>query len=162
MPQTQNPITPYCQKISVGNSLTMEETGISFAYSLGNVFFLLAKSLWFFALLALLLVTFIVWIWIVSFRTGWYIWEWFARTGSDEQAAVGFYYGIIITLVSPFVLFFNWAQDLLKSVKLLPQSFPSQTNLLEVVEKHLEIKLCTQIPNLVESQKTASTDSANR
>ncbi len=73
-------------------------------------------------------------------------------------------YGLIISLISPFVLFFNWAQELLKQTKLLPKSFPPQINLIKSVEKHLEIELDSQFPYLIEpkenapTQKSTSTD----
>lgn len=161
MSKTQSSIAPCSQITRAGNYITVEETGVSLVYSLGKVFFLTAKFFWLLALLALLIVTFIVWIWIVSFRTGWKLWEWVDRSKSPEQVTAGFWYGCIISIISPFVLFFNWAQELLKQAKLLPESFPPQVNLLKIVEKHLEINLCSDFPYLPESQENTSVEKSD-
>lgn len=167
MSKTQIELAPPSQISKTGNYLTVEEIGVSYAYSLGRVFFLVAKFIWLLFLLALLIVTFVVWIWIVSFRTGWNLWEWkwANRSKTDGHIAAGVGYGFIISLVSPFVLFFNWAQELLKEAKLLPKSFPmSQIDLLKIVEKNLQIELGSQFPCLVESKEKspAETSSSSR
>lgn len=156
MSKPQNAISQISPISSVGSYFDGEETGISLAYSLGNVFYLAAKFIWLLFLVALLSVTSIVWIWIVSFRAGWSLWEWIWKNrATDEQIAVGVLYGFIISFVSPFVLFFNWAQQFLKQAKMLPQSFPRQVNLMKSVEKHLEIKLGSKFPYFIESQENA-------
>ncbi len=156
MSKQQNAISPYSPIIRVGNYLTEEQTGISLAYSFGKVFSFFAKFLWLLFLVVLLSVTFIVWIWIVSFRAGWSLWGWYVTNrATEQQMAVGILYGSIISFVSPFVLFFNWAQEFLKQETGWSELFPSQLNLLKSVGEHLDIKLGSQFPYLIESQENA-------
>ncbi|MEB3283257.1 MAG: hypothetical protein VKK42_30485 [Lyngbya sp.] len=159
MTNKSNTLTSYCSTSSLGRYLTVDETTV-YAYSIGQLFSLVAKLIWLFILLGLLGASLVVWIWIVSFRNGWGLWDWVwaNRSKTESQIAAGVSYGLIISLVTPFVLLFNWAQKLLKQANLLPESFPDQINLLKIVEKQLQIPLGNRFPFLLKSQEQPSAE----
>lgn len=111
-------------------------------------------------LVALVLLSFVAWIWIASFRNGWKLWDWYqAQTDDqykDERVSYSLLYGLIIFFVSPVILFSDWSQKRLQ--QWLPDWMKSPVNLpvRQIIEDRLGIQLGEAFPNL--DQPTAQAD----
>ncbi|GAB4367244.1 MAG: hypothetical protein Kow00121_05340 [Elainellaceae cyanobacterium] len=129
-------ITPF-QPAGFLNPLFEEDQQISYAYALGKSVNFLVRLLWFLALLVLLAVSLLVWVWLASFRSGWNFWTWAADQTEQPTLALNLVYGFIIALISPFAIFLNWSQKQITDWLNIP--FPPKVNLCQIIEQQLGI-----------------------
>ncbi len=118
--------------LSPASPLIEGDDGISYAFAFAKILVFFVKLLLLILLLGLLIVAFIVWIWVTGFRSGWEFFEWVyppenssQKTNNDAAIASRAAYGFLILLSSPFALFVNWSEELLKENLIRNFSFPS-------------------------------------
>jgi hypothetical protein len=133
-----------------------EEDGISYSYTIWKTLIFILNIIWFLFLLAFLVAASVVWIWIVSFRSGWRFWSWLDAQPNDQTIiATNLVYHFIIMVASPFALFASWSQKHLQ--KWLGISFPSEVNLRSIIEEQLGFKpLESEFTCLPRSKKESS------
>lgn len=117
-----------------------------FPFELSQSLILIGKIAWLFFLLSLFALSFLAWIWIVSFRSGWRFGEWVKERSRPEEVPIGLFYGMLVLLISPFFLFYDWAQAQFKDV--LPEwmKLPVQIPFRERFEEQLGIILGEEFP----------------
>ena len=132
--------------------------GNQISYSVSQILVLFAKSLWFLLLVALLALSIVVWLWVISFRSGWRLWTW-AQERNNDQISVGLFYGLTVLLISPFFLFVDWAQKYF--AKVIPDwmKLPAQVPVRQLFEHRLGISLGDEFPFFHESGEEAQTTS---
>ena len=120
--------------------------------TISQALMLLGKVLWFLLLLSLLVVSFIVWLWVISFRSGWRFWNW-VENRDNQQISAGLIYGISVLLISPFFLFVDWSQK--QFSKVLPEwmKLPAQVPLRQLFQERLGITLGDEFPFFIEPKK---------
>ncbi len=129
------------------NPFAEEDNGASYAYAFGRVLVFVTKALWLLLLFVLLSSSFVVWIWIAAFRSGWHFWSWVDSQSSNQSAlALNLVYGLIILFISPIILFAGWTQRLLK--QWLNVSLPFTVDLRKIIEEQLGVKLGDGFPFL--------------
>jgi hypothetical protein len=126
-----------------------------FPFAISQSLMLVGKIAWLLLLLGLFGLSFIVWIWIASFRGGWRFWSWAESRPHPEQVSTGLLYGVIILLVSPFFLFVDWTQK--QFDKVLPEwmKLPAQVPFRQLFEERLGIKLGEELPFFIEKDLEA-------
>lgn len=107
---------------------------------------LFGKIIWLLLLISLFALSFIVWIWIASFRGGWRFWSWATSRPHPQQVSIGLFYGLIILAISPFFLFVDWTQKQFDRV--LPEwmKLPAQVPFRQLFEQRLGITLGEELP----------------
>jgi hypothetical protein len=134
------------QSSKVISPFQVNGSNASLVYATGQVLGVLARILWLGLLFLLLITAVVVWIWLYSFRSGWQFWEWLIDLDNASSAASTLIYGLIVLLVSPFILFAEWSQAMIQ--KWLNVPFPPQVNLRQIVERQLGTKLGDNFPFL--------------
>jgi hypothetical protein len=121
-----------------------------FPYAVSQSLMLLGKITWLLLLLGLFALSFVVWLWIASFRSGWRFWSWAETRPHPQQVSIGIFYGIIILLVSPFFLFVDWSQKQFDRV--LPEwmKLPAQIPFRQLFEERLGIDLGDELPFFID------------
>ncbi|MEM0982048.1 MAG: hypothetical protein AAGH78_17480 [Cyanobacteria bacterium P01_H01_bin.58] len=126
---------------------------LPYSEALTQIVILGGKTLYLLLLFSLLVLSFAVWIWIASFRNGWSLLDWFLSTEREqrtsEQFAYGLFYGLIVIITSPVLLFSDWSQKQLQCW--LPQWMqPGNIPAREIIENRLGIQLDENFPFLKE------------
>lgn len=130
------------------NSLHSSSANASVVYASGQIFSFVVRLAWLVLLLALLIAASLVWIWLYSFRSGWQFWVWVYKSETSESMAPNLIYGLIILLISPFILFAEWSQKVIQQWFNL--SLPLKINLRQMVENQIGTKLGDNFPFLRE------------
>ncbi len=130
------------------NSLQNSSANASVVYASGQIFSFVVRLAWLVLLLTLLITASLVWIWLYSFRSGWQFWDWVYKSETSESMAPNLIYGLIILLVSPFILFAEWSQQVIQQWFNL--SLPLKINLRQIVESQIGTKLGDNFPFLRE------------
>lgn len=130
------------------NSLHSSSANASVVYASGQIFSFVVRLAWLVLLLALLIAASLVWIWLYSFRSGWQFWDWVYKSETSESMAPNLIYGLIILLISPFILFAEWSQKVIQQWFNL--SLPLKINLRQMVENQIGTKLGDNFPFLRE------------
>jgi hypothetical protein len=132
--------------------------GSHLSYSISQVLVLFGKILWLLLLLTLFAASFVVWLWVISFRSGWRFWNW-VENRNNQQISTGLVYGISVLLISPFFLFVDWSQK--QFSKVLPEwmKLPAHIPLHQLFEERLGITLGDEFPFFVEPVKDPKNNS---
>lgn len=135
--------------------------GDQFPYTVSQGLMLVGKILWLLLLIGLFALSFIVWIWIASFRSGWRFWSWVESRPHPQQVSIGLLYGLIIVAVSPFFLFVDWTQKQFDRV--LPEwmKLPAQVPFRKLFEERLGIKLGDEMPFFLEKDLEKDIDGSD-
>lgn len=137
---------------AISNRDSKDQVIHSISYSL----ILIGKVLWLLFLVALLVLSLIVWFWVISFRSGWRFWTW-VKERDNQQISAGILYGLSVLIISPFFLFVNWAQT--RFDKVLPEwiQLPTQFPLRQLFEERLGIQLGEEFPFFIEQKQEQDT-----
>lgn len=144
-------------KISSHQSDNPLETGLDVVASdaVSKLLLLISKTVWFGFLLGLFVVSLAVWIWIASFRSGWRFWTW-AQDKENDAVSTSLAYGLIILIISPIVMFFEWSQ------RVLPDRLKIKTDIpiAQFIQEQLHIDLGDSFPFKPTAEETAATGPA--
>jgi hypothetical protein len=123
-------------------------------YSLSRFLVFVGKVLWLLFLIALFALSLVVWLWVISFRSGWRFWMW-VEERDNQQISAGIFYGLLVLIITPFFLFVNWAQQRFDQV--LPEwvKLPAQFPLRRLFEERLGIQLGEEFPFFIEQTQDA-------
>jgi hypothetical protein len=119
----------------------------------------IGKALFLLFLVILLALSLVTWVWIVSFRAGWQTCHWLLNSGKErtnEQISFGLLYGLIILLISPVVLVYEWSQK--QRQRYLPTWMQPSINipLRQIIEDRLGIQLGDEFPGIAPAQAPQS------
>ncbi|MGC1310440.1 MAG: hypothetical protein WA885_24685 [Phormidesmis sp.] len=117
------------------------DSEISSSDAISKALVLIGKMFGLLLLLALFALSLVVWVWIASFRSGWQFWDW-AKEKKDAAISTSLFYGLIVLMISPIVIFFDWSQQVLPGWLKLPTDVP----LRDYIEQQLDIDLGEGFP----------------
>ena len=130
------------------------ESGDQFPYAIAQSLLLIGKVFYLLLLLALFAISFVVWIWVASFRSGWRFGDWVETRDDAQQVSVGILYGFAVLVITPFFLFVDWAQKQFDRVLPNWMKLPSQVPVRQLFEDRLGIKLGEEFPFFIENKKS--------
>lgn len=142
-------LTPYSAQPG-GGSNTNNSFNEQFPYTLSQSLLLIGKISWLLLLIGLFVLSFVVWIWLASFRSGWRFCSWAETRPQPQQVTIGLLYGLIILVTSPFFLFVDWAQK--QFDKVLPEwmKLPAQVPFRQLFQERLGITLGDEFPFFID------------
>jgi hypothetical protein len=138
--------------LSKGFSVSSGGSSNQATYALSQTLIQLGKIILLILLISLFILSFVVWVWVASFRSGWRFWTWVENRDS-QQISVGILYGISVLVISPFFLFVDWSQKQFERVLPDWMQLPGQFPLRQLFEERLGIKLGEEFPFFIESGK---------